>query len=96
MKRVAIAFIRFYQRHLSGLKRRPCCRFVPTWSAYAVEAFEKRGFFAGLVLSLYRILRCQPLCRGGYDPVPETGFSRQNKVRKPFVFDATAFDPNNS
>ncbi|MBR6411234.1 MAG: membrane protein insertion efficiency factor YidD [Clostridia bacterium] len=94
MRRVAIALIRFYQKHLSGLKRHPSCRFVPTCSAYAVEAFERRGFFAGFVLSIYRLLRCQPFCRGGYDPVPDTGFGRQNKIKKPFAFDATAFDPD--
>lgn len=74
MKRVMIALIRFYQRHLSGLKRNPTCRFYPTCSSYALEAFEKRGFFAGLVLSVWRILRCSPLSPCGFDPVPEKGF----------------------
>lgn len=69
-----MALIRFYQRALSGLKPYPTCRFTPTCSAYAYEAFEKRGFFAGLVLTLWRILRCSPLSPGGYDPVPRTGF----------------------
>ena len=56
MKRLCIALIRGYQRFISPIKP-PCCRFTPTCSAYAIEAFEKRGFFAGLILSLYRILR---------------------------------------
>ncbi len=73
MKRLCIALIRGYRKFISPAKP-PCCRFTPTCSAYAIEAFEKRGFFAGLILSLYRILRCNPFCRAGYDPVPERGF----------------------
>ena len=70
MKYVCIGIIRFYQRFLSPLKRNPCCRFTPTCSAYALEAFTKRGFFVGLGLSAWRILRCNPFCAGGFDPVP--------------------------
>lgn len=70
-----MALIRFYQRYLSRQKAHPTCRFTPTCSSYALEAFDKRGFFAGLVLTVWRILRCSPLSPGGYDPVPETGFS---------------------
>ena len=73
MKQVCIWLIRFYQRFLSPLKRRPTCRFTPTCSAYAVEAFQKRGFFVGLILTVWRILRCNPYCESGYDPVPEKG-----------------------
>ena len=74
MKRVAMALIRFYRKYLSGLKPAPTCRFTPTCSAYAPEAFEKRGFFAGLTLTLWRILRCSPFSPAGYDPVPQAGF----------------------
>lgn len=69
-----MALIRFYQRYLSRQKAYPTCRFTPTCSSYALEAFEKRGFFVGLLLSVWRILRCSPLSPGGYDPVPEQGF----------------------
>ncbi len=75
MKRLCILLIRFYRNCISPYKR-PCCRFTPTCSAYAVEAFQKRGFFAGMILSVWRILRCNPFCKGGYDPVPERGFRR--------------------
>ena len=75
MKYVAAFFIRLYRKFISPLKP-PCCRFSPTCSAYAVEAFMKRGFFAGLILSVWRVLRCNPFCRPGYDPVPEKGFKR--------------------
>ena len=74
MKRLAMALIRFYRKYLSGLKPTPTCRFTPTCSAYGLEAFEKRGFFAGMALTLWRILRCSPLSPAGYDPVPQAGF----------------------
>ena len=76
MKQVCIGLINFYQKAISPLKP-PCCRFYPTCSAYAVEAFKKRGFFVGLALSVWRILRCNPFCRPGFDPVPETGWRKK-------------------
>jgi putative membrane protein insertion efficiency factor len=48
------------------------CRFHPTCSHYALEAIESHGVLKGGLLSAYRILRCQPFCKGGFDPVPET------------------------
>ena len=80
MKHLCIFLIRFYQRVLSPLKRTPTCRFTPTCSQYAIEAFEKRGFFVGFGLTVWRILRCNPFCRGGYDPVPE---KKPKKPKKP-------------
>lgn len=74
MKHFAMALVRFYRKYLSGLKPAPTCRFTPTCSAYSLEAFEKRGFGAGLILTLWRILRCSPLSPCGFDPVPKTGF----------------------
>ena len=68
-----IALVKFYRRFISPLKP-SCCRFTPTCSAYAIEAFQKRGFFVGLILTTWRILRCNPFCKAGYDPVPEKGF----------------------
>lgn len=74
MKYLCIWLIRFYQKVLSPLKGKPCCRFYPTCSAYALQAYQKRGFFVGSALTAYRIFRCNPFCPGGYDPVPEKGF----------------------
>lgn len=74
MKRLCMALIRFYRRHISPRKAHPTCRFTPTCSAYALEAFDKRGFFVGFALTFWRILRCNPLCPYGYDPVPLKGF----------------------
>jgi len=69
MRRLFLAIIRFYQRHISpGLPR--CCKYLPTCSQYAVEAIEKYGALKGGLLALWRILRCNPFSRGGYDPVP--------------------------
>ena len=70
MKRVLIALVRFYQTAISPYKK-PCCKYYPTCSNYAVEAIERFGAFKGSFLALYRILRCNPFSRGGYDPVPE-------------------------
>ena len=74
MKYVCIWLIRLYQKFISPLRRRPCCRFTPSCSAYGIEAYRKRGFFAGTVLTVSRIARCNPFCAGGYDPVPKKGF----------------------
>lgn len=76
MKYLCILLIRFYRKFISPLKR-PCCRFTPTCSKYALEAFEKRGFFIGFGLTVWRILRCNPFCAGGYDPVPEKKNGKQ-------------------
>jgi len=74
--KVAIAFIRAYQRVLSPLLGRRC-RFHPTCSAYAVEAIRTKGFWRGLLRALWRILRCNPFNRGGYDPVvPDEDLTR--------------------
>ncbi len=71
MKYVCIWLIRFYQKFLSPLKGSPTCRFTPSCSAYAIDAFKKRGFFVGFGLTVWRIFRCNPFCPGGYDPVPD-------------------------
>lgn len=72
MRYIFLALINFYRRYISPLKR-PCCRFTPTCSAYAYEAIKVHGAFVGTILMTYRILRCNPFCRGGYDPPPEKG-----------------------
>ena len=69
MKYVCIWLIGLYRRFISPLTDRHC-RFTPTCSAYAMEAFRKHGFFKGLGLTVWRILRCNPFGKGGYDPVP--------------------------
>ena len=71
-RRALIAPIRFYKRHISpGLGRH--CRFMPTCSEYAMQAIEVHGCGKGLLLAAWRLLRCNPLGRWGYDPVPAPG-----------------------
>ncbi len=69
LRRLAIALLRFYQRAISPLLP-PLCRFCPTCSQYFIEALQRHGILRGSWLGVKRLLRCQPLCRGGYDPVP--------------------------
>lgn len=70
MKHIAIFFVNLYRKFISPLKP-PCCRFSPTCSQYAIDAFMEWGLICGLGLTVWRILRCNPFCRGGYDPVPK-------------------------
>lgn len=56
------------------------CRFYPTCSSYGIEAIEKHGSLKGSYLTAKRICRCQPLCKGGYDPVPEPKNSTKDTI----------------
>lgn len=78
MKRLCIAIVELYRKYISPLKP-PCCRFTPTCSQYAIEAFEEWGFFVGLALTVWRILRCNPFGKGGYDPVPKRKHKKSPK-----------------
>jgi len=62
--------VHVYRVVLSPLKRGPSCRFLPTCSEYAITAVKDRGIAVGVALATWRILRCNPLCHGGHDPVP--------------------------
>lgn len=77
MRKVFIAPIRFYKRYISPALP-ASCRYYPTCSSYMMEAIEKRGVIVGLGLGIWRILRCNPWSRGGYDPVPMS--RKQRKV----------------
>lgn len=68
MKKLLLKLIRFYRRRISPLKK-PCCRFYPTCSQYAISAIEKYGAAKGSCLAVKRILKCNPLFKGGYDPL---------------------------
>ncbi len=70
MKKFFIRIIKFYQRNIS-INKPPRCRFYPTCSEYGLQAIEQHGLIKGLLLTGCRILRCNPLFKGGYDPVPE-------------------------
>jgi putative membrane protein insertion efficiency factor len=69
LARIAALPLRFYRRYLSPLKP-PMCRFHPTCSTYAIQALEAHGLLRGGGLAAWRLLRCQPFAKGGFDPVP--------------------------
>jgi hypothetical protein len=69
MKKLLQAFIRAYQLLLSPVLGHHC-RFTPSCSQYASEAIDRYGVLRGCWLTMRRIVRCQPFCPGGYDPVP--------------------------
>lgn len=69
-KRALLAAIRFYQK-ARPQSTRGCCKYLPTCSEYGLVAIERFGAFKGGLLAVWRILRCNPFSRGGYDPVPE-------------------------
>jgi len=77
MKNLLIKFVRFYQKYISA-NRPPSCKYYPTCSTYSIEALEKHGAFKGMFMTIWRILRCNPFSKGGYDPVSD----KQNKINK--------------
>jgi len=69
MTRALITLVHLYRRKISPMSS-PKCRYIPTCSAYALEALEKYGALKGGWLALRRIFKCHPFRKGGYDPVP--------------------------
>lgn len=69
MKKILIGLIKFYRKYISPLKSTKC-PYIPTCSQYGMEAIEKYGALKGSLLTAWRILRCNPFSKGGYDPVP--------------------------
>lgn len=70
MKKILLKLIRFYQKSIS-VHTSPKCKYFPTCSQYTYEAIEEWGAFLGVLMGIWRILRCNPFSRGGYDPVPQ-------------------------
>lgn len=68
MRHIFILLIKLYQKIISPLFP-PSCRFYPTCSEYSIQAFEKYGVIKGSIKSVWRILRCNPFNKGGYDPL---------------------------
>jgi len=68
-KELALLLLWAYRRCVSPWLP-AACRFEPTCSVYAYQAIQKKGFAAGLLLGIKRLLRCHPFCAGGFDPVP--------------------------
>lgn len=87
LNRLAIKLIKFYQRNKSNVKR---CRHIPSCSNYGLECYEKFNFFKASFLTGYRILRCNPLSRNIYDPVPLS--KKQKKIKKEYTQKASYID----
>jgi len=82
MKKLATLCLRFYKGAISP-HLPVACRFVPTCSEYAAEAVAKHGLLYGSALGLWRLLRCNPFARGGYDPVPGKTAARSRTGAQP-------------
>lgn len=96
--RLFVAMVLFpvvvYRRYLSPLKRRPSCIYLPTCSQYALDAVKTRGIIVGTALALVRILRCNPLFHGGYDPVPHRGCTHASHVSRAALVGAPGQEPH--
>jgi putative membrane protein insertion efficiency factor len=68
VKQLILGILRFYKRFISPLCP-PACRFVPTCSEYAMEAFEKKPLLTAFWMTVVRIAKCHPFHPGGHDPV---------------------------
>ncbi|MFI3230638.1 MAG: membrane protein insertion efficiency factor YidD [bacterium] len=69
LKKICIKLIILYKKFISPIKK-PCCIFYPTCSNYALDCYNNFGFFKASFLIIWRILRCNPFSKGGYDPIP--------------------------
>ena len=78
-KTVLLGLLRGYKWVLSPMLP-PACRYVPTCSEYAAEAIERYGAVRGSALAIWRVLRCHPFVRGGYDPVPWNALGSRHKA----------------
>lgn len=70
LKKILIGFVQFYQKFISPMFP-PSCRYTPTCSSYMIQSIERFGAIKGTGMGVWRILRCHPFVKGGYDPVPE-------------------------
>ena len=68
VEKAVVGAIRFYQKNISPA-RPGCCKYWPTCSQYAIDAVEMKGLVKGSALAFWRILRCNPFSKGGFDPV---------------------------
>lgn len=76
MNKIFIKLIMFYKKNISP-NTNPKCRYTPTCSEYGLDCFKKFGFFKAFFLTIKRILKCNPLFKGGYDPVPLSKIEKQ-------------------
>ncbi|MDD3113221.1 MAG: membrane protein insertion efficiency factor YidD [Candidatus Izemoplasmatales bacterium] len=79
MRKLIIRWIRAYQQGTSG--KNPTCKYQPTCSNYAIDAYENYNFFSATILTIWRLLRCNPFSRGGFDPIPKFKKDLNNPLR---------------
>ena len=75
VNKLFIKILKFYKKYISGGVNSGCI-FTPTCSEYAMEALKKHNFFVSIGLIFWRILRCNSLNKGGFDPVPDSYFDK--------------------
>ena len=78
MKKLALSVLAFYKRWISP-SLPPSCRYVPTCSEYAMEAVERFGVLRGGAMAIWRLLRCHPFVKGGFDPVVKCCVMQETK-----------------
>lgn len=71
MKTILLWLIKWYRSCVSPYKGGACCKYIPSCSEYGLIAIERHGAIKGSLLAIWRVLRCNPFSKGGYDPVPE-------------------------
>ncbi|MGI6164068.1 MAG: membrane protein insertion efficiency factor YidD [Bacillota bacterium] len=81
LTRLVLFLIRCYQKYISPFKG-PTCRYYPTCSEYARQAVIIHGPLKGVILAIWRLLRCNPFSRGGYDPVPQDGLLEPRRFKR--------------
>jgi len=74
VRKIYVLPIKLYRRFLSSGKGAPSCRFIPTCSQYAIDAVMEWGIVIGTILALWRLIRCNPFSKGGWDYVPACPF----------------------
>ncbi len=79
MRKLAIKLIRLYQKASVG--KRPTCRYRPTCSSYAIQCYQNYNVFSATILTIWRILRCNPLSQGGYDPIPKVKKAERERIK---------------
>ncbi len=91
MKYLFLGIIKLYRMTLSKILP-PCCRYHPSCSEYATIAIRRFGAVKGGYLALWRIIRCNPYGRGGYDPVPEKFCFRPERVQQEYIYNECCSD----
>ena len=81
MKKLLIIAIKFYQKYISPMKSTKC-PYIPTCSQYGVDAISKHGALKGGILTVWRIIRCNPFSKGGVDPVPEEFYIFKKRYKR--------------